>query len=300
MHILALIAALAASSANGSALPDLDRILQAYDSGDYRACSDGLMSYDASPTPMPSNAALLAAECLSRQNRFDEAFAYLRRHIPRGDIAMGDLREKDRPGLDALRKQPQWAAFLADAQRLDGERMEHMDLPLRAEILRRYAVDQQAQHAWIDSNYAKPQSDALAAVNRDNLAWLNSTLVRAKQWPGRAKVGNDGANALWLLVQHADKDPALQRRALDLMAQAATGEVSPPDLALLTDRVLVNEGKPQRYGTQFKADDKGVMRMRPADAGSEAELDSRRASVGLPPLAEYRRQLQELYHSAVQ
>ncbi len=300
MQALVLIAALAAGGTNGPALPAIDRILQAYEAGDYRTCSDGLMAYDASPVPMPTNAALLAVECLSRQDRFDDAFTYLRSHIPRGDVAMDDLREKDRPGLDALRKQPQWAAFLADAQRLDGERMKHMDLPLRTEILRRYAIDQQVQHAWIDSNYAKVQSDALAAVNRDNLTWLRSTLASAKQWPGRTRLGSDGANALWLLVQHADNDPALQRRALELMMQAATSEVSLPDLALLADRVLVNEGKPQRYGTQFKSDDKGVMRMRPADTSSEAELDARRASMGLPPLAEYRRQLQELYHSAVQ
>ena len=295
MHGLILAAALAASGTSQPALPDILQVAKAYESGDYRACSDGLLAYDAISAQVPHNGALLAAECLSRQARFDDAFAYLRRHVPLGDVAMDDLREKDRPGLDALRKQPQWSAFLAGAQRADAERMKHMDLPLRQELLRRVAIDQRAQQAWADSKQAQSQGAALAAVNRDNLAWLRTVLITAKHWPGRTQVGSDGANALWLLIQHADADPALQRHALDLMAHAPTGEVSPPDVALLTDRVLIHEGKPQHYGTQFKFDDKDGMTMLPADTGSEAELDARRASVGLPSLADYRRELQGMY-----
>ncbi|MBS0201190.1 MAG: hypothetical protein JSR70_12145 [Proteobacteria bacterium] len=301
MYALALIAALAASSTGQQAtLPDAERIFQAYGAGDYDTCSRLIISYDASSVPAPVNAPLLAAECLSRQNRFAQAFDYLRRHIPRGDISMEDLRTKDRPGLDALRKQPQWPAFLADAEKLDAARIARMDMPLHDEILRRIAIDQQAQHASIDNKYAQPQMDALAAVNRDNLAWLRSTLMNAKRWPGRTQVGADGSNALWLLLQHADGDVALQRRALDLMTRAESGEVSPIDQAMLTDRVLVNEGKPQHYGSQFSTADKGTMTMKPADTDSEAELDARRAAVGLPSLADYRQQLREMYHTTVQ
>ena len=66
-------------------------------------------------------------------------------------------------------------------------------------------------------------------------------------------VGGDGEHAAWLLAQHADSDPEFQRICLDLVTQAvACGEALPTELAYLTDRVLLAEGKPQEYGTQFK------------------------------------------------
>jgi len=63
-------------------------------------------------------------------------------------------------------------------------------------------------------------------------------------------------------------------------------EADAASMAYLTDRVLVGEGKPQRYGTQFHAID-GTQYLRPLEAPES--LDSRRASVGLPSLAEERR-----------
>src|SRR5207244_6160203 len=89
------------------------------------------------------------------------------------------------------------------------------------------------------------------AIDADNTAWLKD-VVRRHGWPGCSLVGAEAANAAWLLVQHADRDPAFQRECLSLMeAAVAAGDASPADLAYLTDRVLRAEGKPQRYGTQF-------------------------------------------------
>ena len=76
-------------------------------------------------------------------------------------------------------------------------------------------------------------------------------IVKQHGWPTNSMVGSDGATAAWLLVQHADHDPKFQRHCLELMKKVPAGEVSTVDLAYLTDRVLVNEGKKQLYGTQF-------------------------------------------------
>jgi hypothetical protein len=113
-------------------------------------------------------------------------------------------------------------------------------------------------------------------------------------WPGKSLVGPDGAGAAWLLVQHADADPAFQKRCLQLMRKAAVrGEIRKPDLALLTDRVLVAEGRKQRYGTQFVWDSHGVMTMRPTE--DEPGLERRRRAMGLPPLDEYKKMLEKMY-----
>lgn len=69
------------------------------------------------------------------------------------------------------------------------------------------------------------------------------------------------------------------------------------DVALLTDRVLRAQGKPQRYGTQFKPGADGSMVLEPTE--DEAGLDARRRAVGLPSMAVYKRMLGEAYHTPV-
>ena len=69
-----------------------------------------------------------------------------------------------------------------------------------------------------------------------------------------------------------------------------SGELPLADLALLADRILVHRGQPQRYGSQF---DIVNGRLVPAPVADLAALDERRASVGLPTMAEYIKVLTE-------
>jgi hypothetical protein len=89
---------------------------------------------------------------------------------------------------------------------------------------------------------------------------------------------------MWLLVQHADADPAFQRLCLNLLTAAvAAGEASRVDQAYLTDRVLLHEGEQQEYGTQLtRQGGKWVPRnLRDPDG-----VEERRAAVGMAPLAD--------------
>lgn len=126
-------------------------------------------------------------------------------------------------------------------------------------------------------------TDRMKSIDADNTKWLKSVIER-HGWLGASLVGQDGSNAAWLLVQHADADPKFQRHCLDLMAKLPPGEVSRSELAYLTDRVLLAEGKKQKYGTQCTFVD-GKWKPRPLE--DEANVDKLRAEVGLPPLAEY-------------
>jgi hypothetical protein len=151
-----------------------------------------------------------------------------------------------------------------------------MDAELRAELLRRVEKDQEARKAR--------DPEAMRAVDAETLPWLKQVILE-HGWPGSSLAGTDGAGAAWLLVQHADADPAFQRQCLDLMTTAAgQGEASFASLAYLTDRVLLAEGAPQEYGTQATARDG---RYEPRNLRDPAGVDERRASAGLPPLAEY-------------
>ena len=108
-----------------------------------------------------------------------------------------------------------------------------MNTDLRAELLRRTVPDQEAR--WAHDYEAMRQADA------ENLPWIRQVIAE-HGWPGRSDVGDDGAQAAWLLVQHADADPAFQRECVGLLTAAVgQGEARLSQLALLTDRVLVAE-----------------------------------------------------------
>ncbi|MGW3039610.1 DUF6624 domain-containing protein [Kitasatospora sp. NPDC001159] len=105
-------------------------------------------------------------------------------------------------------------------------------------------------------------------------------------WPTERTVGADAARAAWLVAQHADRQLDVQRRAVVLMAEAvASGAASARDLAFLQDRLAVNEGREQRYGTQIGAVADG--RPVPWPCEDPDWLDERRAEVGIEPFDEY-------------
>jgi hypothetical protein len=121
-------------------------------------------------------------------------------------------------------------------------------------------------------------------IDEENTRWLGEVLA-TRGWPGRTLAGEDGAQAAWLLAQHADRDPVLQRAFLDALRGAAgQGEASPAHLAYLEDRVRVGAGQPQLYGTRFTIIDGGL---RPCPVEDPQRLDERRAAAGLEPFAVY-------------
>lgn len=128
-------------------------------------------------------------------------------------------------------------------------------------------------------------------VHRRNAAALEAVIQR-HGWPGRSLVGADGAQAAWLVLQHAIGDPALQRRCLPLLREAAArGEAEPAQAAFLEDRISFFERRPQRYGTQFDWDENG--RLSPWLIEDPERVDEYRRSVGLEPLAERVRRMAE-------
>ena len=124
----------------------------------------------------------------------------------------------------------------------------------------------------------------MEAVHRRNAAVLRAALD-AHGWPGRTMVGDDGAEAASLIVQHAIGEPALQRRCVALLwAAAERGEAPVWQPAYLEDRVRRFEGRPQRWGTQIETDAEGRPVM--PELEEPETVDARRAAVGLEPLAD--------------
>jgi hypothetical protein len=99
-------------------------------------------------------------------------------------------------------------------------------------------------------------------------------------------LGKDGSNNFWLMVQHADNDLPFQKAVLTKMKIAvANKKANGQNFAYLTDRVNINSGNPQVYGTQmaYKPDGTPV----PKNLADPDNVDKRRKEVGLQPLADY-------------
>ncbi len=130
------------------------------------------------------------------------------------------------------------------------------------------------------------------AIDAENTKWVKDVVAK-HGWPGRSLVGVQGAQHAWLLVQHADHDRPFQKQCLEKMRAMPKGEIDPKNLAYLADRVAVGEGKKQVYGTQLTFKD-GKLVPHPA-IEDEANVDKRRAEVGLGSLKEYIESAEKVY-----
>jgi 23S rRNA (guanosine2251-2'-O)-methyltransferase len=138
--------------------------------------------------------------------------------------------------------------------------------------------------ALVGWDEAPPEASALLEVNAANAARLDA-IIDAGSWPGLREVGADGADAAWMLAQHADGANEQRRRWLQALRDAVdAGDADPRHFATLADRVAAVAGEPQIYGTIALLADDGEVEfpLRVADA---AALDARRGDIGLPPMA---------------
>lgn len=168
---------------------------------------------------------------------------------------------------------------------------------LRRELLERAEKDQSIRTELIKEDISKPNPtllDRMKTIDHANTKRLIA-IVKEHGWPGVKLVGTDGANAAFLIVQHADH--SVQKEMLPLVERAfKEGDFSSQNYALLLDRVLVGEGKPQVFGTQAEPFDQWInQEPKLAPISDEKNVDERRRQMGLPTIEEYRKLLKKVY-----
>lgn len=156
---------------------------------------------------------------------------------------------------------------------------------VKEELTQMFIVDQEAvleSKAWEefknDPNGARKHTQRLKEV------------IAEFGWPTISKVGPISCSEAWLIVQHSDHDLEFQKEVLEIFKSLPEGEVNRVNIAMLEDRVRMNEGIPQLYGTQWVAkDDKQV----PYMLEDPEHVEERRKSMGLDTMADNLRHLQE-------
>lgn len=184
-------------------------------------------------------------------------------------------------------------ASVAGAQSSDTSSVRYPEL--RQALLEMYEADQTVRMEMIEKGW--DNVDSLDVARQDSVDEANRVrlkeVIRRHGWPTSGMVGRDGVEAAFFIVQHADRDPGFQREMLPLVERShESGDLSGQEVALVTDRVLVNAGEPQRYGTQAEIVE-GEVVVKPIE--NPEEVDELRAEMGMPPLEVYLKGLREFY-----
>ncbi len=155
---------------------------------------------------------------------------------------------------------------------------------LREELLRMRDEDLTVRQELLDAGQlGGAYVPRMEAVHIKNAARLRE-LTDQYGWPAEDIAGKDGAEAAWLIAQHAIGEPEFQKAVLRLLTNATTaGRIPAWHAAYMEDRVAMFEGRPQRYGSQG-LDDPRDGRTRPWKLSDPVRINEMRASVGLPPL----------------
>jgi hypothetical protein len=202
--------------------------------------------------------------------------------------------------LNSLHADKRWVPMLQKLQAAVTQVEAKQNQSLKQELTSILESDQslRRQIAPTQQEYGpkSPQMDSLwrqmQRADARNLPRITA-IIDQYGWPGKSLVGSSGSLAAFLVIQHSNL--ATMQKYLPLMrAAAAKGEMDKQNLALLEDRVLTFQNKPQLYGSQRQINQTtGKMELLPI--ADESHVDERRASMGLEPLADYAKSFGLIY-----
>jgi hypothetical protein len=154
---------------------------------------------------------------------------------------------------------------------------------LRIRLLAMRARDEQVRaELAADGSLFEGYHPRIEAVHKANAEELRS-MIQEHGWPNEILVGSDGAEAAWLVAQHAIGEPDFMRHCRALLDEAsALGRVPRWQFAYIDDRIRVFEGRSQRFGTQIDLRPEGPQVHALEDP---SHVDLWRKELGLPALA---------------
>lgn len=165
-----------------------------------------------------------------------------------------------------------------------------IDTALADELVQMAIGDQVAAHAFPTQEYEhlsleewKSFKDSVYRTHQKRLEEIMDT----QGYPGYDLVGRSGESSFWVMAQHSDHNPVFQKRVLDAMrVEVNKGNANAGRYAYLVDRVKVNTGGQQVYGSQVGYDFI-TGKAKSIDLADPDNVNVRRKEVGLEPLEDY-------------
>lgn len=201
------------------------------------------------------------------------------------------------PDLNSLHQDERWKPLLESIKQNKDKAEANLNKPLVAQLDSIFSADQKCriqidtikkQYGW-ESTQMKAHLKLINKIDSINLIKVKQILDKYG-WLGAETIGANGNLTLFLIIQHADQ--VTQEKYLPMMREAVKkGKASAYNLALLEDRVALRQGKKQIYGSQIGSNVESktyyILPLEDPD-----NVDKRRSTVGLQPLAEYVKQWQ--------
>ena len=227
------------------------------------------------------NPAIAAAQTGDKE----QAYAYLRKAIDKG---LDDPETiKKRRGLMPLFGTKEWMEILNELQNAKDDKYA----ALQAQLEYLAVKDKMIRDVAGIVNNRKLAKDGLRAFNelyalQDSLNQLEAKRVLADYgWPAVSQVGEKANEALFTIVRRGPLE--MQEMSLPpLKKSVEAGGAKAEYQAILEDLILVQKGEKQKYGTYLNVDSStGKKSLSPVD--DKAEVETRRAELGLEPLVDY-------------
>lgn len=247
-----------------------------------------------------------AARSWALAEKRDSAFSQLNRIAIKAKYSEYDLIVKD-TALKLLHNDNRWQELIEMVKRnkieLNALRNNKINkiidsLVLEDQKWREYLVRLENQEREQDTLTLTDVKEIISKIDSANLIELK-TLVEIHGFPDHDMVGTEGTRNFWLLVQHQDRDPGFQEYILIKMKAAADkGKASLTDYAYLVDRVKVNTGQLQIYGTQMQLNSLKTS-YEPKPLFEPDKVNDRRQSVGLNSIESYIQRMNTRYFGSL-
>lgn len=233
-----------------------------------------------------------AAKAWARIRNADSAMANLESEVGVGFNDHSKLSSEE--AFRFLKNHPRWGKLIEQVK--ENQRLEDMKLgiykPIKVKLEETLLLDQKYRQAYMDSwkqnGLASKQTMKLGKkmnkLDKSNLKYVTE-IIDEHGWISYDTIGFKASQALFLVIQHADS--LTQEKYLPVLREAVQkNKAFGHDLALLEDRVLLKRGEKQIYGTQVKCDNTGL-KCWVLPIADEKNVDARRKTMGMPPLAVY-------------
>jgi VWFA-related protein len=162
---------------------------------------------------------------------------------------------------------------------------------LREELLKLKDKNQQRLDDDIRDNRKPAALIKRIGETREKNSVQLCSILKKHGWPTRSLVGKDGVDAAIFMLNASSSQLRVDLLPV-IIAATKQGEISRPDFAAYVDRLRIDAGLKQIFGTQATIID-GFLVLFPIEA--EEHVDSRRKQYDLAPMAVYVRFIESKY-----
>lgn len=159
------------------------------------------------------------------------------------------------------------------------------------ELIRMEAQDQQMRQSLVSAKDREDIKAKILASDKEHVEYVKSAISN-EGWSLVKSLSPEQVDALFLIIIHASFDVEFQKEALQKLEEnLPEGSNYGQKYALLTDKILISQGKEQVYGTQYEIVD-GEVSIKPVKNWDN--LNQLRKENGMPPIDIYIKILEEM------